>query len=44
MAVRADLVALEVKLAALSGPLAYPDLNIYASECFEVIDEYRARR
>jgi hypothetical protein len=40
LVVRPDLVAVEMKLAGLAQPLAYPELNIFEAECFEVADEY----
>ena len=43
LAVQPELVELETRLSALAAPLSYPELNIFESECFEVVDEYRRR-
>ena len=40
IAVDPEYVSAEQRLQELSQPLAYPQLNIFASECFEVVDEY----
>jgi len=35
-----EFVSLEQRLQELAQPLEYPQLNVFASECFEVVDEY----
>jgi hypothetical protein len=35
-----EMAALEMKLRECSSPLEYPELNVFHSECFEVVDEY----
>ncbi len=41
IAVRPETASLERQLQALTAPLDYPQLNVFDSECFEVMDEYR---
>jgi hypothetical protein len=40
MLVRPELAAIERHLQELTAPLNYPELNVFDSECFEVVDEY----
>jgi hypothetical protein len=35
-----EMAASETKLRQYSTPIEYPDLNVFHSECFEVVDEY----
>jgi len=40
--IQPEHAALETGLRDVAAPLEYPDLNIFGSECFEVVDEYMA--
>jgi hypothetical protein len=40
MVTHPEIAALETKLRQCSSPLDYPELNVFHSECFEVVDEY----
>ena len=42
LSVDSEKVALEISLSEVTSPLECPDLNVFHTECFEVIDEYAA--
>jgi hypothetical protein len=39
-AVNPERLALQAQINEIAAPLEYPDLNIFYSECFEVVDEF----
>ena len=39
-AIEPERVKLETRIAELTEPLSYPQLDIFEAECFEVVDEY----
>ncbi len=38
--VHPGMVALETKVQDIASPVEYPALNVFHSECFEIVDEY----